>query len=84
MKKILSILLLAVLMASCSGNKIKEDEVPGAAVAAFKAKYPAATDTKWKTEKKDGKTIYEAMFKNNGKEVEAEFAEDGTFLLEEE
>ena len=82
MKKYLWVVLITFL-AACSENKIAEDKVPGAVVAAFKAKYPANTDTHWVTEKKDGKLIYEARFKSAGKEVEAEFSEDGTFLEEE-
>ena len=83
-KTILSGLLLTIIMASsCGDNKISEDKVPGAVVSAFKTKYPAAVDTKWITEKSEGKTLYEAQFKDNGKEVEAEFNEDGSFKKED-
>lgn len=83
-KSILFGSLITIFMAtSCSDNKISEDKVPGAVVTNFKAKYPAATDTKWITEKKDGKTIYEAQFKQNNQEIEAEFNEDGTFKQED-
>ena len=83
-KSILFSFLFAIMVAtSCSDNKISEDKVPGAVVSNFKTKYPAATDTKWITEKKDSKTIYEAQFKNAGKEIEAEFNEDGTFIQED-
>ena len=76
--------LFTIMVAtSCSDNKISEDKVPGAVVTNFKAKYPAATGTKWITEKSDGKTIYEAQFKENGKEIEAEFNEDGSFKQED-
>jgi hypothetical protein len=71
------------MMASCSNNKISEDKVPGAVVSSFKTKYPTATNTKWITEKKDNKTIYEAQFKNDGKEIEAEFNDDGSFIQED-
>ncbi len=50
---------------------------------AFTAKYPGATDVEWKTEKEDGKTIYEAAFKLNDKKIEAEFDANGTFITEE-
>jgi hypothetical protein len=70
-------------MASCGDNKISQDKVPGAVVSSFNAKYPTATDTKWITEKSDGKTIYEAQFKNAGKSIEAEFNEDGSFKQED-
>lgn len=75
--------LFTIIMASCGDNKISEDKVPGAIVTSFKAKYPTATDTKWITEKKDGKTIYEAQFKDNGKSIEAEYNEDGSFIQED-
>ncbi len=83
-KSILIGFIFTVMMAvSCSDNKISEDKVPGAVVSIFKGKYPAASDTKWITEKKDGKTIYEAQFKSGGKEIEAEFNEDGSFVKED-
>ena len=83
-KSILFGFLFAIMVAtSCSDNKISEDKVPGAVVSSFKTKYPAATDTKWITEKKGDKTIYEAQFKSGGKEIEAEFNEDGTFIQED-
>ena len=84
MKKSILGLLFAVIMAtSCSDNKISEDKVPAPVVNAFKTKYPAAANTKWITEKKDGKTIYEAQFKDGNEEIEAEFNEDGTFIQED-
>lgn len=82
-RSILTGLLFTIIMASCGDNKISEDKVPGAIVTSFKAKYPTATDTKWITEKSDGKTIYEAQFKNDGKDIEAEFNEDGSFIKED-
>ncbi|HEY8687988.1 MAG TPA: PepSY-like domain-containing protein [Chitinophagaceae bacterium] len=82
-KSILFSFLFAIMVAtSCSDNKISEDKVPGAVVSAFKTKYPAATDTKWITEKKSDKTIYEAQFKSGGKDIEAEFNDDGIFVQE--
>lgn len=82
-KSIFSVFLFAILMISgCSESKINEDQVPGSVVNAFKTKYPTATGTKWITEKKDGKTIYEAIFKNGSEEIEAEFNEDGSFIKE--
>ncbi len=72
-----------LLTTSCSSHTtISEDKVPAAVVTSFKAKYPAAIISKWITENKDGKTIYEAVFKTNGEEVEAEFNEDGSFIKE--
>lgn len=70
-------------ISSCSSHtEISEEKVPAAVVSSFKAKYPSATISKWVTEKKEGKTIYEAVFKENGEETEAEFNEDGSFIKE--
>ncbi len=85
MKKLFLVALLfsAMVVSSCSSHtEIKEDKVPGAVITAFKEKYPTAVISKWITEKKDGKTIYEAVFKENGEEVEAEFNADGSFIKE--
>lgn len=80
---IIAFVFLMAFMFSCSSHtEISEEKVPAAVVSSFKAKYPAATITKWVTEKKEGKTIYEAVFKENGVETEAEFNEDGSFIKE--
>ena len=86
MKKNIFCVLVVVLgfFASCSDSTIAASSVPAAAMQTFNTKYPGATDVKWKTEKKSDKTIYEAEFKLNGAAVEAEFAEDGTFITEED
>lgn len=82
-KSIVFALLVSVMLTiSCSHTEISEDKVPAAVVTSFKAKYPAAVISKWITEKKDGKTIYEAVFKENGEETEAEFNADGSFIKE--
>jgi uncharacterized membrane protein YkoI len=70
-------------LSSCSSKKVSATDVPAAALAAFNAKYPGATNTEWITEKKNDKTIYEAQFKLNDKNVEAEFEADGTFIQED-
>ena len=84
MKKLIAFALLfsVMLSISCSHTEISEDKVPGAVITSFKAKYPTAVISKWVTEKKDGKTIYEAVFKENGEEIEAEFNADGSFIKE--
>jgi hypothetical protein len=84
MKKLLlpACVFLVFAVASCSHNEIAEDKVPAAVITAFKQKYPAAIISKWITESKDGKTIYEAVAKENGEEVEAEFNADGSFIKE--
>ena len=50
---------------------------------AFQTKYPNITPDKWVQEKEKGKTLYEAKFKSNNKDVEAEFDENGNFIEEE-
>ena len=83
-RSILVCFLFAIItFTSCSDNKISEDKVPAPVVANFKARYPGATDTKGITEKSEGKIVYEAQFKENGQEIEAEFNEDGTFKKED-
>ncbi len=86
MKKVINysaIILAFAILSSCSEKKIAASEVPQSAVAAFNTKYSGATDVEWETEKEDGKTIYEAKFKFNGKKIEAEFDANGTFIKEE-
>ena len=60
-----------MLFAACSDEfEIKEHDVPKNVVAAFKAKYPSATVTKWEAEKEDGKFYFEAEIKDGDKEKE--------------
>jgi hypothetical protein len=84
MKKLILSALVFVVFAttSCSHSEITEDQVPGAVVTAFKEKYPTAVISKWVTESRNGKTIYEAVAKENGEEIEAEFNADGSFIKE--
>ena len=80
---VFAVMISAMLSVSCASHtEITEDKVPAAVVTAFKAKYPTAVISKWVTEKKDGKTIYEAVAKENGEEIEVEFNEDGSFIKE--
>lgn len=82
-KVILSALVFLVLAAtSCSHTEISADKVPPAVVQSFQQKYPGAVVSKWVTEKEDGKTIYEAVAKLKGEEIEAEFNADGSFIKE--
>ena len=77
-------LIVAVMFTSCSGDKkISASDVPPAAVTAFTAKYPGATDVNWITESKNGKTLYEAQFKMNNEKTEAEFDSEGNFVQED-
>ena len=78
--------LLAVnlLLASCKGNDHKTEAAatPVAVINAFKAKYGDVNDVKWEQVQKGDKTIFDAEFKSNGKKVEAEFDDTGTFIDE--
>lgn len=84
MKKsiVFALLFSIMLTTSCSHTEISENRVPAAVITSFKAKYPTAVISKWVTEKKNGKTIYEAVFEENGEELKAEFNEDGSFIKE--
>ena len=71
-------------LASCeSEQQISASQVPQPVMSAFQTKYPNITPEKWVKETEKGKTVYEAKFKNNNKEVEAEFDENGTFIEED-
>ena len=84
MKK--SLLFLAIIAScffiSCGERKVSDVSVPDTVKAAFTAKYPGITDAKWESEIRDGKTIYGADFKVDGKKKEAEFDSEGNFLRE--
>ncbi len=85
MKKIIffSCFLSFGILSSCNDKKLSASQVPQPAMTAFTNKYQGATDVEWKTEKEDGKMIYEAEFKFNGKKTEAEFDSTGNFIKEE-
>lgn len=70
------------LLSSCGDKKIAAPDVPKPVMDAFHTKYPGVTDAGWIVEEKDNKKIYEAKFKVNGEEVEAEFDANGTFVKE--
>jgi hypothetical protein len=73
-----------IFLGSCATEfKIAGDDVPQAVQSAFKAKYPNAVSPEWEVEKSDGRLVFEAEFKLDGKKKEAEFKPDGTFLKEE-
>jgi hypothetical protein len=73
-----------IFLGSCATElEIMSDDVPQAVQSAFKAKYPNAANPEWEVEKSDGRLVYEAEFKLDGKKKEAEFKPDGTFLKEE-
>lgn len=84
MKPKVTALLLCALLTACSTEfKIVSSDVPQPVIASFQQKYPAAQNTEWEAEKVDGHLTFEAEFKLDGKEKEAYFKPDGTFLKEE-
>ena len=86
MKKIITYLFALVIIsfASCENEQeITASEVPQPVMSAFQAKYPNITADKWVKETEKGKTVYEAKFKSNDKEMEAEFDENGNFIEED-
>lgn len=73
-----------IFFGSCATEfTITSDDVPQAIQSAFKTKYPGASSPVWEVEKSDGRLVYEAEFKLDGKKKEAEFKPDGTFIKEE-
>ena len=75
----------ALLFTACeSSSEIKEADVPQSVKSAFSAKQPNVQVSKWKTEKEDGKMIYEAEFKDGDKEKEVHIAPDGSSVTDED
>ena len=86
MKKIIAYLIVFAItgFVSCENEQeVSASEVPQPVMTSFQSKYPNITADKWVKENEKGKTVYEAKFKNNNKEVEAEFDENGNFIEEE-
>ena len=83
MKRSLIIPVTCLVLLACHEKKIAASDVPQAVVAAFNTKYPNASEVEWATEEEDGKKVYEAECKFNGKKIEADFDMDGKFIKEE-
>jgi uncharacterized membrane protein YkoI len=75
-----------ILMYSCKEKEkekeIRPSELPSQVSTTFNTKYPNATDVKWEQEEENGKTVYEADFKFNGKEMEVEIDTAGNLVKE--
>ncbi len=71
MKKILSAVLFCFIMAGAVQAQLRK--IPSDVTNAFKAKYPAATDVEWK----DKLTVFDAQFKDNGKNMTVSFNNKG-------
>ena len=79
--------LIVITIFSCSSATefgIKETEVPPNVLAAFRAKYPAATNVEWQAEKDDGRFYFEADFKEGAEEKEVQITPDGASITEPE
>lgn len=94
MKKViigLSFVISGFFVQSCNeraetkmrGN-IPEADVPASVKTSFSAKYPGATDVEWEKESENGKILYEAECKFNGKEVKVKFDANGNFVSQED
>lgn len=81
---ITAILAVIILSVGCSSEfEIKETEVPKEVLAAFQAKYPAATAVEWVAEKEKGNFYFEAEWKENGKKMEVHITPDGSSVAED-
>jgi len=79
----LTVFAVTVLLSCENEQEVSASEVPQPVISAFQAKYPNITPEKWVKEKEKGKMVYEAKFKNNNKEVEADFDPKGNLIEEE-
>ena len=77
-------LLLATFPAFAQESKIKEQDVPPAVLAAFKAAYPNATIRGLAKEKEKGKTFYEIESKDGATMRDLLYNSDGTVAEIEE
>ena len=75
----------ALLLSSCAPEfALVDSDVPQAVKAAFDSRYPGASDVKWEAEQEQGRLYFEAEFAVDGKEREAYFRPDGTYVKEED
>jgi len=93
MKRIAGILIIALasfFAPACNDKKDRADEknvvsaseVPEAVKNAFTAKYSTATDVIWENAHEGDIATYKVKFKNNAKDMKAEFKEDGSLIKE--
>ena len=76
-------LLIGALLPSCNNNvKSNAAATPLSVISAFNAKYPGVSEVKWETENKNDSVFYIGDFKMDGKEIKAEFDDNGKFLKE--
>jgi hypothetical protein len=65
-------------------NKITKDQVPAEVQTAFTAKYPNATEVIWENAHEEVDPTIKVKFKENGKDMKAEFKMDGSFIKAKE
>ena len=70
------IMVMALICHATTAQKISADKVPAAAVNAFKAKFPDASNVKWEIEKKD---VYEVNFTAGKVKKAAQFDKSGVW-----
>lgn len=83
MKKIflyISVLIVIFASACSTGHYLAQKDVPYAVVYAFQNKYPDGKVTRWELEQEG---VWEVYFKEFGKQKEAQFRTNGSFIKEE-
>ena len=80
-KQIILLFPLALLMFSCSGQRISKDKVPSLVLNTLKAKYPLANDVDWE---KQG-NLYEAELDiNDSTEISVRIDEAGKLIMQKQ
>ena len=77
---VIGLLTLVAWAADGQEEKVALDQVPAAVKATILKEAAGAKITEVERETKDGKTIYEAEFLRDGREIEIQIAPDGTVL----
>ena len=77
---VIGLLTLVAWAADGQEEKVALDQVPAAVKATILEEAAGAKITEVEREMKDGKTIYEAEFLRDGREIEIQIAPDGTVL----
>ncbi|MBM4201725.1 MAG: hypothetical protein FJ189_10630 [Gammaproteobacteria bacterium] len=75
--------VIAALVIAAGGAQADESKVPPTVRDAFAKAYPQAVDAEFETETRNGKTVYEVEFRNQGQEMEALFSPEGALLRTE-
>jgi hypothetical protein len=84
MTAVLGTLLVALSQANADEDDLSRDQVPKAVIAAFEKAYPNAKDVKFEKETFEGKAAFEIEYKDNGKEHDLIYSDDGTLLQKED